>query len=216
MLPSWVRRAQSDLTMNVDTGLVPRKRRSSHTISEPPAGFRYWPDFITEARAAKLMAEAEALTFAPFHMRGVDAKREVVHFGASYGFDDGELASAPPLPPFLVDLFADINQAVQFAPAGAAIAALVTRYRPGAGIGWHRDAPPFGAAVVGLSLGAPCEFRLRLEIARGYDVYRCTLAPCSLYLLAGAARFRWQHAIPPVASSRYSITFRTLRTAAVK
>lgn len=202
--------------MTADSGLVARKRRKSHTLSEPPAGFRYWPDFISDVQAAKLIAEIEALTFAPFRMRGVDAKREVVHFGVSYGFDSGELASAPPLPPFLVDLFADINRAVQFAPPHAAIAALVTRYRPGAGIGWHRDAPPFGAAVVGLSLGAPCEFRLRLETARGYDVYRRTLASGSLYVLAGAARFRWQHAIPPVAGLRYSITFRTLRTATAK
>lgn len=197
---------------DADEVAAPRKRRRSHAIAESPPGFRYWPDFISSAQAAKLIAEIETLPFAPFHMRGVDARREVVHFGASYGFDDGALAPAPPLPPFLADLCADINRAVHFAPADAAIAALVTRYRPGAGIGWHRDAPPFGAAVVGLSLAAPCEMRLRLETPRGYDLYRHTLAPGSLYLLAGTARFRWQHAIPPVASLRYSITFRTLRT----
>jgi alkylated DNA repair dioxygenase AlkB len=31
--------------------------------------------------------------------------------------------------------------------------ALVTRYPPGAGIGWHRDAPTFGGKVVGGEAG---------------------------------------------------------------
>jgi len=30
----------------------------------------------------------------------------------------------------------------------------VTRYPPGAAIGWQRDAPMFGPTVVGVSLGA--------------------------------------------------------------
>lgn len=47
--------------------------------------------------------------------------------------------------------------------------------------------------------------------ADGYDVYKTDLAPRSLYVLAGTARFRWQHAIPPVQTLRYSLTFRTAR-----
>jgi alkylated DNA repair dioxygenase AlkB len=35
--------------------------------------------------------------------------------------------------------------------------------------------------------------------------------PRSIYRLAGAARWEWQHALPPVRALRYSITFRTLR-----
>ena len=31
------------------------------------------------------------------------------------------------------------------------------------------------------------------------------------YVLDGAARWQWQHAIPPGRAERYSITFRTLR-----
>jgi hypothetical protein len=38
-----------------------------------------------------------------------------------------------------------------------------------------------------------------------------TLAPRSAYLLDGAARWQWQHAIHPGREERYSVTFRTLR-----
>ena len=37
---------------------------------------------------------------------------------------------------------------------------LVARYPPGAGIGWHRDAPQFGE-VSGVSLLAACRMRLQ-------------------------------------------------------
>ena len=37
------------------------------------------------------------------------------------------------------------------------------------------------------------------------------LAPRSIYVLAGDARWQWQHAISPTKTLRYSITFRTRR-----
>lgn len=169
------------------------------------------PDFLIDAEEATLIAHIERLPFAPFHMRGIDAKREVVHFGARYGFDEGALAPAPALPSFLAALAARVRSEFRFADAVTDIAALVTRYPPGAAIGWHRDAPPFGATVIGVSLAAACELRLRLETETGYDLYRQPLAPRSLYVISGHVRFRWQHAILPVKRQRYSITFRTLR-----
>jgi len=87
---------------------------------------------------------------------------------------------------------------------------LVTHYPPGAGIGWHRDAPAFGV-VVGVSLLGAC--RLRFQQGRGAarKTRALTLAPRSAYVLDGAARWQWQHAIPPGREERYSVTFRTLR-----
>jgi alkylated DNA repair dioxygenase AlkB len=41
---------------------------------------------------------------------------------------------------------------------------LVTEYAPGAGIGWHSDRPEFGI-IIGVSLVAPCRFRLRRKVA---------------------------------------------------
>jgi alkylated DNA repair dioxygenase AlkB len=40
------------------------------------------------------------------------------------------------------------------------------------------------------------------------------LEPRSIYVMRGAARSQWQHSIPAVDETRYSITFRTLRSKA--
>ena len=43
------------------------------------------------------------------------------------------------------------------------------------------------------------------------QVAEVTLDPRSGYMLSGAARYVWQHSIPPTKTLRYSITFRTLQ-----
>lgn len=87
---------------------------------------------------------------------------------------------------------------------------LVTRYPPGAGIGWHRDAPLFGPKVVGISLLAACRLRFQRRTADRRLVHEVPLARRSAYVLAGAARWAWQHSIPAMAELRYSLTLRTL------
>jgi hypothetical protein len=44
-------------------------------------------------------------------------------------------------------------------------------------------------------------------------MWETVLEPGSAYVLAGEARWSWQHHIPPTPALRYSITFRTLRGA---
>src|SRR5690606_3759018 len=90
------------------------------------------------------------------------------------------------------------------------VEALLTRYSPGAPIGWHRDAPAFGPTVLGLSFGAEATLRFRTGNS-GRAQVKLTLAPGSLYVLSGEARTKWQHALSPVKAIRYSLTFRTLR-----
>jgi alkylated DNA repair dioxygenase AlkB len=46
----------------------------------------------------------------------------------------------------------------------------------------------------------------------GQPVLRLLVAPRSLYLITGEARWGWQHSVAPTHALRYSITFRTLRT----
>ena len=89
-------------------------------------------------------------------------------------------------------------------------AALLIRYDPGAGIGWHRDRPQYGE-VLGLSLGAPCMLRLRRRSATGFERRNLRLPPRSLYRLSGEVRWEWEHSIMPLEQTRRSITFRTLR-----
>lgn len=85
------------------------------------------------------------------------------------------------------------------------------RYPEGAGIGWHRDAPPFGSPVFGVSIGAPCVLRFQRRTGGRRLVHGLELEPGSAYVLDGPARWSWQHSITATPGRRYSVTFRTLR-----
>ena len=69
----------------------------------------------------------------------------------------------------------------------------------------------FGEPVVGISLGAPARMRLQRKTGDERRLFELELAPGSAYALSGAARWSWQHSIPPTKDLRYSITFRTLK-----
>jgi alkylated DNA repair dioxygenase AlkB len=87
--------------------------------------------------------------------------------------------------------------------------ALVTRYDPGAPIGWHRDRPHFGT-VAGVSLGSETTLRFRKREGAAFRRAGLVLPPRSAYVLADEARTEWEHSIAPARQLRYSITFRTL------
>jgi alkylated DNA repair dioxygenase AlkB len=86
----------------------------------------------------------------------------------------------------------------------------VNEYRPGAGIGWHKDKPEFGV-IVGVSLLAPATKRFRRPKENGWMRISQILKPRSIYILEGESRTLWEHSIPPLDALRYSLTFRTLR-----
>lgn len=185
-----------------------------------PEGFVYRPDVIHEVEERALVDELRALTFADVRMRGQVARRRTVHFGWLYGYEGRAVEPGPPMPAFLSSLRERAGQLAAVAADDLA-EVLVTEYTPGAAIGWHRDAPMFGA-VVGVSLLGTCRFRFRRTRTgerdssagarpRAWDTREVTLPPRSAYVLRGAARWAWQHSIPPTKSLRYSITFRTLR-----
>jgi alkylated DNA repair dioxygenase AlkB len=124
----------------------------------------------------------------------------------------GGLKQAGELPEFLLPLR---KRAAEFAglEPRALEHALLIEYRPGAGIGWHRDRPQFGG-VVGISLLAPCTFRLRRKTGTTWARRSLMAERRSAYLLRGASRTEWEHSIPPLETLRYSVTFRTLRETA--
>jgi alkylated DNA repair dioxygenase AlkB len=68
--------------------------------------------------------------------------------------------------------------------------------------------------VVGISLLSPCRFRFRRGRTGAWETTEVQLNPRSIYVLTGAARKEWQHGIPAVSETRYSLTFRTLRAKA--
>lgn len=174
-----------------------------------PAGMRLRGDLLGADEEAALLARLADLPFEPFQFRGFEGRRRVVSFGWRYNFSRQRLGEAQPLPEFLLPLR---NRAADFLGVKAAALphALITEYAPGAAIGWHRDRPEFGE-VVGVSLGAPCTFRLRRRSGAGWERRSFTARPRSAYTLQGPSRTEWEHSIPAVEALRYSVTFRTLR-----
>jgi alkylated DNA repair dioxygenase AlkB len=167
---------------------------------------------VSAKEEAALVSAFEAAPFSEVRMRGQVARRTVLHYGYRYDYEGWKVVPTDPLPASLEWLR---ERAATLADVAAAELAevLVTRYPPGAGIGWHRDAPLFGPRVVGVSLLAACRLRFQRRAAAGRRVFALGVAPRSAYVLAGAARWAWQHSIPAVAELRYSVTFRTLAPA---
>ena len=158
-----------------------------------------------------MLGVLEGLDFRTLTMRGQTARRTVRHFGLDYAYESGQLVPADPLPAALEFVRERCARLIERAPEDLA-QILVSRYPEGAGIGWHRDAPMFGSKVAGVSLLSPCRMRFqRTTKAAGRETAAIELAPRSAYVLAGKARWSWQHSIPATNALRYSITFRTLR-----
>jgi DNA oxidative demethylase len=168
------------------------------------------PELLDEVEERDLLARLAGIDYAAVVLRGQAARRVVRHYGWDYGYESRALGPADPLPAFLEPVRARAAALVERPPEDFA-ETLVTRYPPGAGIGWHRDAPMFGPEVVGVSLGAPCRMRFQRRRAGERETYDLVLEPRSGYVLAGAARSAWQHSVPPVREERYSLTFRTVR-----
>lgn len=188
-----------------------------------PAGFRYAPDVIDTAEEARLVDAFADLPFKEFEFHGFLGKRRVVSFGFRYDFNGGGLKEAEPMPPFLLPL-RDRAGAFAGLPAERLQNALITEYRPGVSIGWHRDRPNYDD-VIGVSLLSPCTFRMRHRHGNTWE--RNTwerntwkrasirLDRRSIYLMRGPSRDEWEHSIPAVEELRYSITFRALRDPAI-
>jgi alkylated DNA repair dioxygenase AlkB len=179
------------------------------TPPELPDGMQYAPDVIPPDMEDALLAGMAALPFKEFEFQGYLGRRRVVSFGWHYDFGAARLSPAEAMPDLLIPLRERAAAFAGVAPPGLQHA-LVTEYSPGAGIGWHRDRPVF-ADVVGVSLLAPCTFRLRRKTGPSWQRASLTAAPRSAYLLRGPSRTEWEHSIPPVDTLRYSVTFRSLQ-----
>ena len=174
-----------------------------------PEGFQYSDAALSPDQEQALIEEFARLPFSEFEFRGFLGKRRTVSFDWRYDFNVRELQQAEDIPIFLLDLR---ERAAEFAGlSGDKLQhVLVTEYSPGAAIGWHKDRPEF-REVIGMSLLAPCLFRLRRKVGQRLQRASIELQPRSAYLLRGASREAWQHSIPPVDTLRYSVTFRSLR-----
>ena len=175
-----------------------------------PAGFSYQADLISNDEERRLAEHIASLPLKEFEFQGFLGKRRIVSFGWRYDFNGGGLQKTEDMPPFLLPVR---EQAAAFAgmPPDRLQQALLTEYKPGVQIGWHKDRSVFGD-VVGISLLSSCTFRLRRKNGTKWERVSIVAEPRSAYLLSGPARTEWEHSIPGVEALRYSITFRNFKS----
>ena len=192
---------QSDLFDDQGVGAIP--------------GWHYKPEFLSRQEEASLLDLIQTLPLHPARYKEYVARRQVVSFGGSYDFDNGTLRPGKPLDARLVPLRDRVAAWMGVDPARL-VQIMVASYTPGTPLGWHRDVPDFDA-IAGVSLGNASVLRFRPyppdEVAKRHAV-QLDVAPRSIYRMEGAARWAWQHCVPPVKAQRWSITFRTPRRSA--
>ncbi|BCA61354.1 2OG-Fe(II) oxygenase [Sphingomonas sp. HMP9] len=171
-------------------------------------GLRTRPDIIDREEESMLIAQINATDPTPFKFQGWTGKRLTTSFGWAYDFEAGRPVAAEPLPGWLLPIR---DRAACFAQLDLIllIQALLIRYDPGAGIGWHRDRPVY-EDVIGISLGEPATMRFRRRREGGFERAAIPLDPRAAYHLGGAARHDWEHSIVEMDRPRWSITFRSL------
>src|SRR3954451_82324 len=177
--------------------------------SEEPEGLVLRGELLTAGEEVALAERLAGLRFDPIVIHGQAARRTARHFGLGYDYESRTPQPGEPVPDWLGPGRARAAGLAGVEP-DALVEVLVQRYPVGATIGWHRDAPAFGI-VVGVSLCGRCRLRFQRGSGDGRRVWEVPLEPRSGYVLDGAARWSWQHSIPPAKEPRYSITFRTLR-----
>jgi DNA oxidative demethylase len=190
----------------------------------PAPGFLYVPELVSPSEEGALLSWfAASGDWNEVTFRGQVARRQAMSFGARYLTQGRRLIPAPALPRELA-VFRDRMVEAACAGLGRELAlaglqpsdfALCTalRYPPGGAIGWHVDNSFFAPTVMSLSLGAPARLQLRrMDAETTAPSFEQTLAPRSLFVLAGEARTAWQHRILPVQETRYSLTLRAPST----
>jgi alkylated DNA repair dioxygenase AlkB len=173
-------------------------------------GWSYAGEFLTVAGEADLLQWIRVLPLQAAQYKEWHARRRVVSFGGRYDYARQQLHAAAPIPAELHPLRRQVADWAGIAEDSLQHA-MISEYQPGTPLGWHRDVPQF-EQVIGVSLlgHARLRFRPYPPAARQRTLFAIDLAPRSAYIMRGAARWNWQHAVSPTLELRYSITFRTL------
>ena len=122
-----------------------------------PEGLIYVPGFLTEAEERDVLAVLATFELQPYVLHDTPSRRLVSSFGLARVAGAYDVGPAAPIPAELQWLLERCAGLMGREPEELT-QLLVLRYPPGAGIGWHRDAPQFGD-VAGVSLQMPCRMR---------------------------------------------------------
>ena len=172
-----------------------------------PKGFEYIEKYLSFAQQLAVLKELRCLHYEPEMFRGRFMKREWAQFGYSYKATARKVTPAPAMPAYLQVLLQ--NASVYYPDDLTFTQCIVTKYPKGAGIGWHSDNAVFGEYILGVSLTSEARVQFRPKKTKK-AIFEITVAPGSLYVMHGAARYDYDHRIVPVKTERYSLTFRYL------
>lgn len=183
---------------------MPTSRTNCHEIAALP-GLKMAYNVISVDEEKSLIAEIEAMGLPPFtHDPG--NPRCTKTFGWDYGWPDEVISPCEPLPAWLYDV-RDLAADLAAVLPDQLIQGQIIRYEPGAIIQHHCDKRVWDH-IIGLSLGDPVIMEFRKPIDGGYEVVSAELPSRSLYVLTGAARHVFEHGLPAMQGTRWSITFR--------
>ncbi|MEU6272785.1 alpha-ketoglutarate-dependent dioxygenase AlkB [Streptomyces populi] len=192
---------------------------ASAPVPVPVPGLRHIDGWLGPDACREMLARIENEAWS------TELRRRVQHYGHRYDYGRRSVAAAPrtaaaapPLPPWALRQAARLaREGIMDQPADQVI---VNEYRPGQGIGAHVDCVPcFGPVVAAISLGSGCVMDFtHPEEGRKISV---RLAPGSLCVMTGPARYDWRHGIAARKSDpegggrvprgrRVSVTFRTV------
>lgn len=168
-------------------------------------GLRLVHDVITRDEEAALIAliEASGPRRSPYDP---DNPRSSTSYGWKYDFGSDSFVACGPMPEGFRAVCEKAATLAGVRPDELA-ECLLNRYEPGAIIQPHFDKPVW-EHVIGISLGSAVTMEFCKDCAAGRERVTVELPPRSMYLLAGEARHVWQHSLPPLEETRWSITFR--------
>lgn len=179
-------------------------------------GLHYLPDWLDVRAQQALLTQIDAEPWS------TELRRRVQHYGHRYDYGRRSVAAdartAPPIPAWGRELGTRLHTEGHLAKPPDQV--IVNEYLPGQGISAHTDCVPcFGPVIAAVSLGSAC----MMQWTEPGSAARCEtwLAPGSLCLMTGPARYAWRHAIAARKSDvnqgqrvprnrRISVTFRTV------
>src|SRR3954463_14993415 len=113
---------------------------------ELPEGFAYQPEFITPKEEEELLALVRELPLQEATYKEYTARRRTVSYGGKFDYTRNVLNDTDPIPPFLFPLRDKVERWIGISADDLAHG-LVSEYRPGTPLGWHRDVPDFETIV---------------------------------------------------------------------
>ncbi len=178
-------------------------------------GLLYRPNYIDVTAERELLGQIDCLAWRS------DLKRRVQHYGYLYDYKARQITAKARLgaiPPWLSVWCRQLCEDGLFEKEPDQV--IVNEYLPGQGIASHIDRPDcFGDRIASLSLGGSC----MMEFKNGSTgaVISNFLKARSLIIMAGPARYEWQHGIRPRKTDtvggrrlnrerRVSVTFRNV------